>query len=72
MVYPNNVLSAAAAIANAITGFGVAMYRGVIMELKVKPAGPVHPDLYPYAMSLCRRISVVWHSFMCVVMDLLG
>ena len=37
-VYPNDAQLAATAVASALTGFGVALYRGVIMELKVTPA----------------------------------
>ena len=34
-VYPKNAPLASAAIASALSGFGVALYKGVVMELKV-------------------------------------
>ena len=34
-VYPKDARMAAAAIASGLSGFGVALYKGVVMELKV-------------------------------------
>lgn len=34
-IYPKDAQLAAAAAASALSGFGVALYRGMIMELKV-------------------------------------
>ena len=48
IVYPKDAQLASAAVASALTGFGVALYRGVIMELKVTSAD-----------RLCACLSVV-------------
>ncbi len=43
-VYPKDAQLAAAAVASALSGFGVALYRGMVMELKVTLADCLSGD----------------------------